>query len=1339
MKTFYSTPITWVGFILAFIQSQVTVYATTNLDPSVSLKQLEGNTYQVSLVLCHTCNPQEFEKTTTLNIASRTCSQSQDLILKQVSSSQDILYTGDFTLPGSCTDWKINYTNFEKSNSLYYSFSYPLNDLLQAAVSGLKISSTAASAPYEDVLKEAQEKHIPETDLSGYLQYRMQMNRQLLEGSWQQSIPSSTLAVNPSCTNVDFETGNLNGWSGTTGFNPGCCPTPGFVAGRQTITTGAGVDACGGFPVVCPGGSYSMMLGAAVAGGLAEQIMQTFIVSAGSTNYTYKYAVVLQDPGHLPADQPYFKIEMLDQNGNPIACSAYFVAAGQNIPGFINSTSCPGVIYKPWTAVSIDLSAYVGQQVTIRFSAADCTLGGHYGYAYLDGSCMPLSITASGNLCVGSSITLTAPAGSAAYSWSPGGQTTQSITVTAGGNYSCLLTSVQGCTMTLNYNVVANPVPLVQFTPAAGLCSPNFSFTDQSTISSGSITAWNWNFGDSNGSALQNPTHTYTPGTYTVTLQTTSAMGCTDSSSQVISIPIPPTISLGSTPVRCFGGNTGSATVTVNSGLAPYTYSWSNGGTAARDSNLTSGTYSVTVTTASGCTVSGSITITQPAFPLAVTTTQVNASCFNGSNGSSTATPSGGTGSYTYYWNTTPSQSTPTAINLAYGSYTVAIADSNGCLATAAVNILQPPPVIGTFSAPANVSCNGGNNGSVTAVGSGGVGPYQYTWNTTPVQTTATATNLSAGNHQVTIVDANGCTFTMTTTLTQPSVLVNSVIATNGPACFGGSNGNASSNASGGTAPYQYSWNSTPPQFSANAVNLPAGTFTLTTTDSHGCVTTLSVTINQPSAVVAGTSGISNVTCNGGNNGWATGTAGGGTGPYLYSWSTVPVQTSATALNLHAGTYILMVTDHNGCSANVNVNIVQPGPIMLTTTGATTICAGLSTGISASASGGNGTYTYSWSNALSNASSHVVTPPFTTNYYVSVTDNAGCAGPVDTIRVRVINLNLGNLAMSPPATICYGASVSVAATISGDTGPITYSWSNGLGTTAGPFNVSPSNTTTYTVGVTNSCGVTIHGAVTITVNPLPVVALQPQSGASCDHVSLQMQNTASNPGASYAWNFGDGNTSTQEVPQHDYFQSGSYTVTLTVTSSTGCVRGGNTINTIMVYTPTVASFTCPEEASELMPEIQFTNTSSNAASNQWDFGDNSFSTTVSPLHVYASKGTYKVMLKTTSPNGCLDTVSKIIEIAPEFTFFIPNAFTPDGNGRNDVFNGKGEEIIGFQMMIFDRWGELIFTSEDQNKGWDGRANNGSEIAQEGVYVYKFIVEDFKGKKHYYDGAVALVK
>jgi len=1841
-----------------------------------SLSSHSNNTYEFQLQLDSASELSSSNSPTTLYCSSIGCNQSFELSLTSAVSSKTPLLIGRTTLSGDCGDWVFHYSYLSPASLIYYSFTCSLQDLLLADEAGWLVSATPANGSYNQLLAEAKEQHLPDSELSGYLQYRSQMNSEILQGTWNTRVAQLPLPAGSSCTNADFETGDMSGWTGATGLNPGCCLTPGIIAGRQTIMSGPGLDPCGGFPVVCPGGSYSLRLGNNVSGGLAEQISQTFTVSASSTNFTYKYAVVLQDPGHPASQQPFFKVEMLDQSGNEIPCALYFVAAGQGIPGFQSSTTCASVVFKPWTSVSIDLSAYVGQSVTVRFTAADCTLGGHYGYAYIDGNCMPLALTSTGDVCQGGSVTLTAPVGSAAYSWSPGGQTTPSITVTTSGTYSCTLTSVQGCNVTLSIPVVIYPNPVAAFGITQTPCSPSFSFTDSAYVSSGTITSTSWNFGDLTTSSLTNPTHLYgAPGTYTVSLTVTTALGCTATITHPVVVPVPVTNVLSVVPVSCFGGITGSAGVIASGGQSPYTYSWSNGAVTSVNPSLSAGNYTVLVTDAKGCSTSGTVTVTQPpamvhtitstspscfgfnngsavlnvsggtpgyqyswsttppqtlptanglsagtysctvkdangcisvsvtnliAPPILVGSTLVtDVSCFGGnsgtiqanvtggttpytyswntslstlpvlsglaagnyqltitdhngcstvvsslvaqppvltgtvtgnnvtcnglSNGSASALVSGGTLPYTYSWNTIPAQTGPSATNLGAGVYSAFLKDGKGCTAVVPVTLTQPAPLVLSMSPVIPVSCHGGTNGSATVIPTGGTSPYSYSWNsvppqnsstasnlpagtylvnvqdanhcntvqtvqilqpaallatpssvsplcnggsngsasvtvsggttlysyswnTTPPQTSQTATGLLAGTYSCTIRDANGCilvaaanlsapavltgnttitdvscfggnsgtiqanvtggtlpysyswntsltglpvlsgltagsylltvtdhngctavvpslvnqplqltgsvsvgaitcngaangsasvaasggtlpytyswntvppqtgssannlvagiyavlikdgkgcTVSAPATLVQPAPLVLSVGPVTGvscpggadgsataltsggtppysyswntvpsqstssvihlqagtylvtiqdankcsiiqsvpitqpaallanpsfvsPLCNGGSNGNASATASGGTPPYNYTWNTVPVQTGPMASNLPAGTYSLTVIDSKGCQTLQKVVLTQPSAVIStlqaqspvcygattgsvsavvsggtppylyswnssGSQGpalsglgagtyylhvldahgcttvvsttltqppqllsnllVSNETCYGGTNAWMKSTAQGGTAPYHYSWSTVPAQTGSTISGLAAGSYSLLLTDQEGCRSLVTGIVLQPPAVNLRASGDTTLCAGQYTRIFAQASGGDGSYVYSWENGAGNVNAQVVSPAHDTVYIVHVTDNAGCAGPIDTIHIGIHVLNAGNITVTPPSGVCIGSGISISAGVTGNTGPVTYIWYNlpGNPTGPGPYQVTPTTTTTYSVMITNACGAIQHASIPVTVHPLPVIALVPQRLAACSNATLTMTNQATNNGASYNWSFGDGASSTLPAPQHQYPASGAYTVLLTLVSADGCVNTGHVVDSVVVYAPSIAAFISPDRESELTPSIAFTNESVNAENYAWDFGDHSTSNGVNPVHTYARKGVYEITLYTRSAKGCPDSTKKVIEIFPEFSYYIPNAFTPNADGENDVFNGKGEEVADFNMLIFDRWGQMIYTTTDKDRGWDGRANGGSEIAQIDVYVYKITLHDFQGNRHDYIGSVSLIK
>jgi len=227
------------------------------------------------------------------------------------------------------------------------------------------------------------------------------------------------------------------------------------------------------------------------------------------------------------------------------------------------------------------------------------------------------------------------------------------------------------------------------------------------------------------------------------------------------------------------------------------------------------------------------------------------------------------------------------------------------------------------------------------------------------------------------------------------------------------------------------------------------------------------------------------------------------------------------------------------------------------------------------------------------------------------------------------------------------------------------------------------------------------------------------------------------PGTSYFWDFGDGNMMSGEEPQHVYSQSGMYLVELTVTSSQGCQNITEAFYDIQSFPMAKAKFTAQQAASEFYPVFQFSNLSTFASAYEWNFGDGNTSVQDHPLHRYAGVGQYQVQLIANNMHNCPDTTHMMVTVNPEFTFYVPNAFTPDGDGINDAFFGLGNNVVEVHMMVFDRWGELIFESDSQNAQWDG-TYRGSE-AKEDVYVYRFKIRDIHGSVHFLDGHVSLLK
>ncbi|HYG51213.1 MAG TPA: gliding motility-associated C-terminal domain-containing protein [Flavobacteriales bacterium] len=357
-----------------------------------------------------------------------------------------------------------------------------------------------------------------------------------------------------------------------------------------------------------------------------------------------------------------------------------------------------------------------------------------------------------------------------------------------------------------------------------------------------------------------------------------------------------------------------------------------------------------------------------------------NVTCNGYNDGEATIELTSG-GPYTYLWSTGDTSATITG--LAAGNYTCIYTDSLGISDTVSITITEPAPLTLNLT-PVDLLCAGDCNGTISAVAGGGVSPYSYAWNTLPAQTTSTASALCAGTYTCTVTDDNGCVITDSATVYQPAAL--SLAESFTPCSNNMSNATATVIPSGGTAPYTYSWNTVPVQTTSTATGLGPGTYIATVTDSNGCSDTLSVTIPDcPPYII----NVSNVLCNGQNNGSASISIMGGFPPYTYLWSTGA--TTASISGLVAGSYTCIITDSLGNADTVTVVITQPSPLSVNFANVNPLCFGYCTGTStALVAGGTAPYTYAW-NTSPVQTAVTATGLCEGNFTCSITDNNGCA------------------------------------------------------------------------------------------------------------------------------------------------------------------------------------------------------------------------------------------------------------------------------------------------------------------------------------------------------------
>jgi len=576
------------------------------------------------------------------------------------------------------------------------------------------------------------------------------------------------------------------------------------------------------------------------------------------------------------------------------------------------------------------------------------------------------------------------------YAWMPSGGTSSAATGLSPANYTVTVTDANGCSKTASTSISQpNAVSINSLNQTSVGC--NGGLGSAAATVTGGTPGYTYSWLPSGGSA--STATGLTAGNYTLTVYDSQAC-VANRTVTIVSSSI--NVSTSQTNVLCNGGK-GTATAIASLGTQPYTYAWSpSGGSSSTATGLSPGNYSVTVTETMGCSMTATVSITQPA-ALTLTVTKTNGLCAGANNGTAAVSPAGGTIPYTYAWTGGGGQTTSAVSGLAAGGYTVTVTDANGCSKNGSVTITEPSALLTTMSQ--TNSCNSGL-GTATVNATGGTATYTYAWNTSPVQTTKTATALPVGNYSVLVTDANGCTTFNAVAIVQLP-LINLTTSQTTIACNGGK-ATATANASGGSGTLSYLW--APGGQTIPAVTgLSAGNYSVTVTDANLCSVTATVSITQPAALTL-TVTKTNILCNGGK-GTAAVAVTGGTAPYSYAWSTTPVQTTANITGLDAGNYSVTVTDANGCTKSSTTTIVQPA-LLLTSTTQFHIYDGTTGSATATVSGGVPGYTYNWNTTPFQASA-TATGLYAGNYTVTVTDANGCT---NKNRVTIISTKARRLA-----------------------------------------------------------------------------------------------------------------------------------------------------------------------------------------------------------------------------------------------------------------------------------------------------------------------------------------
>ena len=934
------------------------------------------------------------------------------------------------------------------------------------------------------------------------------------------------------------------------------------------------------------------------------------------------------------------------------------------------------------------------------------------------------------------------------YSIDNGGtfQASGTFTGLGAGIYDCIVEDGNGCQASAQITLTEPTALTVSITVVQPSCS-NLCDATGTTVVSGGVPPYTYVWTDGTTA----PSLQAACGGVTYTVVVTDFNGCTVT--QSFTPVAPPAITFTTTIADATCGNAdGSITVNAAGGSNGLIYSNDNGLTF-QNSNvfnaLLAGTYDIVVQDGNGCDTTAAITVSNLGAPSIDNLTFTDPLCNGASDGTIDITASGGMGALTYSSdNGVTFQPSNSFTGMPAGVYTIVVQDANGCQTSQNVTLTDPTAVSYT-EVLSDLVCNGDNSGQIDITGAGGTGALQYSIdNGGTFQISGTFAGLAAGTYDIVVEDGNGCQATGQVVLTEPTA-VTLVTAFTDPLCAGALDGTIDLTGGGGTGTLNYSVdNGLTFQVSPNFTGLGAGIYDCIVEDANGCQAAGQVTLTDPAGMTLDAVNTTDVTCFGLGDGTIDITVSGGSGMgYMYSIDNgLNFQASNSFTNVSAGNYNLVITDGNGCQITGTAAVNEPAPVQITANGTTTICIGASTPIDGQATGGTGTYTYTWDNGLGNGQNQNVSPGSTTVYNVFATDGNGCVSSTAAVVVTLAP-PLSVTALSDQ-DICAGSQVSLSAIAQGGNGAYTYSWDDGNGNVIAGQSISPSPTITtiYTVTVTDGCGTpAASDQVTITVNPDPVVTFSADTLFGCEPLTVTFTNlTDANLQGSCLWDFGDGTFDANCGPvTHTYLVPGLYTVTLTVTSPAGCVGTLTQTNLINVYGyPTAAFDWMPLEPTILDAEVQFINNSTDATDYFWDFGGMGTADNTNPIFDFNSDeaDSYNICLTASNDQGCVDMTCHTIVVLGEFTFYAPNAFTPDNDGMNDFFyvEGLNFDNSDFGLFIYNRWGQLIHEAHDRSKAWDGTFKG--EKVQEDVYVWKVVLKDnISGETKEYHGHVTVIR
>ncbi|MFK7924334.1 MAG: gliding motility-associated C-terminal domain-containing protein, partial [Bacteroidia bacterium] len=947
----------------------------------------------------------------------------------------------------------------------------------------------------------------------------------------------------------------------------------------------------------------------------------------------------------------------------------------------------------------------------------------------------PLPIVNAGptsEICIYESITIGDPNNvPGLYTWNPSGllsdpnllQPLFTPSVSGTLNLTLTLTDTFGCVNSANTAVIVNDFQLSLSTEDIDCFGNDNGSASLAVIGNAPYTfTWQDAFGVPVGNGTQNQSpidiNNLEPGNYTGIVL--DAKGCTDTTTFQINQPLSPLdVSLTNVQnVDCFGNLNGQIQAFASGGTMPYQYSI-DGGFNFQNSGLFGGLgatiYTIQALDGNGCLTSISDTIVSPTGLFGNLIAKRNIDCFGNNNGQINLAGSGGQGPYSLSLDGQNFVNGLNLTNLGPGIDTVRLVDQNGCEVRIPFSIVEPPALLANPLSQRNIDCFGNATGALSVVATGGSGDWLYALDGSNFSSDSFFTQLTAGTYNVIVQDDSLCQTAVAFTLTEPPLLTLANAQQKDIDCYGNTNGAVWVSPQGGTLPYLLAIDTFALATDTLFSGLAAGSYQIRVIDDSACETILPITINQADSLILSIASQANVACNGDPSGFVHFNVSGGSPLYEYAIDNQALQTDSFFVQLAAGPYTFTVEDDSSCVATISTTITEPAPLQLSLAELQQVdCFGNGNGeIQASVQGGVPFYQYQLNNdPMQPDSSYTGLIP--ASYLLQVIDDSSC---VASLSFDITEPALLEVALSQIDVSCYGFNDGqLFSQVDGGTPSYQYVWSTVPERNSPDVDSLAGGAYQVLVEDANGCQDSAQAFIfepdsltlTIVANsiteaycawPNGTAAVTSLGGRLPHEIVWQGQNTRLGPSV-------------------DSLYGGVYNAS--VTDLSGCVT---TIPVPIPFTPPASPFfrTSPSYEDSILlsnADIYFENLTIGGVAYEWDFGDGGLAERENPSHQYENTGRFAVTL--TAYNSyfvCPRDTTLYLNIIPDGDIFIPNAFSPNDDGHNDVFFVSGEGMRTFELQIFNRWGELLAQSNDPSYRWDGRSRQGFAVP-EGVYVYR---------------------